>query len=171
MKLGMLFLLCLPLLAESKSLDLSQGHFVAGGAASTALLLDKNDNAGWRFDLRPSFGFFALDRFSIEGNAKLLIDPVQGAETNVWGAGILFRYYFKLHDILFPYVGFGGDAEWISKEFRGASVQFPIGLLIGLNETVAIDIGLPIRLFIPNYDKGLVLVELPIGYYGLKAVF
>lgn len=171
MKILLLLLLSLSVFGESEALDLSKGHFVAGGSASGAVLWDKNGNVGTRFDVRPSFGYLPLDQFSLETSFKLLIDPVQGSETNLWGFGLAAYYYFNVHTILSPYVGFGGEVEWMKKEFRGAALQFPIGLLIGLNKNVAINIGIPIRLSIPNYDYGLALIEFPFGYYGLKAFF
>ena len=104
MKILCLLFLSLTVLAEPESLDLSRGRFIAGGSASGAILWDKNGNTGTRFDIRPSLGYLPLDRFSVETSLKLLIDPVEGAETNIWGFGVAFYYYFNAHKIFDGYV-------------------------------------------------------------------
>lgn len=173
-KLLALFLVALslsPNLPAKTKLSLSHGTMKVGGHMQMPIMIPKDGKTSVGVNLAPSFAYFVAKSFAIGVNAGVLRQNLT-AKNAPWGfsVGLNGTYYIDLLGPLYPYVGAGAAITWKTKiEGFDYELSVPVGMLIALNTSVAIDFGVPVN-FIFNND-GYLGARLPVGYLGVQAFF
>lgn len=155
--------------------SLAPGDMSLGGTASivTSIQLDSHItldlevapsvsrifNRNWELGLRPDV-------------AIKLLRNVPLANRVGWGLEFFSRRYFNTTETMKIYVGpnVGMRLFDFTKQTMKWTLGVEGGVLIGLGEKVALDVGIPLTIY---FDKlsAFNRIEIPIGYYGLRAFF
>lgn len=168
-----LVLFCVKLQANFP--DLSRATMSLGGNVSILSKVELTSKYYLDINLKPSISYIVKDtcELGLRPNLNItLFRPYKVAHTVDWGFGAFFRKYFFIHETYAIYAGANAGARFFDtnfKSFKGvAGVE--MGVLIGLNEFVAIDIGLPISAYFDGMSA-FNRLEFPLGFWGLKAFF
>ena len=161
--------------ALAEKLDLSKGTMTLGGAGGFSQSGSVNGHRGYDAAFfggmvhkgKVDFGYFVMNRLAImvdlHGQGLLNMDNLI---TDIgFGAGP--SYFFDIDSIVSPYVGlkfnFDYDAQGSAFTWGGAGAA---GILIALNQHVAVDLGLSIG---GNFSKRLWNNNL--GFVGVRGFF
>jgi hypothetical protein len=172
--------------ANADKLDLSQGTMSTGGIIAFQIrpgtladptTLDEVSGAdmGWAIDFQ--LGYFIMDNFSLDFDLTsrgTFTNPL--SDTGV-GLGLGAHYYLNLGSMINPYMAVLPNVEWNngngSESIWVFNLPISLGVLIGLNSHVALDVGARV-----NFGWGLsddsfdgTAFDLTVGYVGIKAFF
>ncbi len=172
------FLLAAAMLANnlfSVPLVLSAGDTSLGGTASVSANIELDSNFTMDLDLAPTASRLFTDAWELglrpNMNVKFL-RRVPLAHRVDWGLEIFSRWYFNTHDVIKFYAGSSIGMRLF--DFSGSTIKWTLGgetgILIGLSEKIALDVGIPVTFYFDRLS-GFNRVEIPIGYYGLRAFF
>lgn len=167
-----------PRLTEPLLLD--KGTLQLGGSLSFGYERDlARDETGFFYHLTPHFGVFLVDNLELKLNLSHHgYFSEDDAMADNFGFGVGLRYVFETGTVIYPHVGASVGVSFYGVDPGSSGVAMslaaPLGLLIGINRHVALDIGMAFT-YQQNVggpyaeDKGAILV--PFGYYGLEAFF
>lgn len=173
------FFLALPLKADRIILKRSAGTMSAGGMVSFPIEWDPAHKTFFTLNLAPEFGIFLFDGF------QLLLKPqlktsfssqwlALGAESRWrWGLGLGFEYLFEVHWPVVPFVGFNVNYEMAGANLSTArmGLEIPAGILLPLNENVALTFGLSAKVLLIAQLKILDKLRFEPGMLGVKVFF
>jgi outer membrane protein W len=152
-------------------LSIQSSTMSAGGTIQIPITLQKGQEAQVGLTIAPTLEYFLTRTFAL-GIAPSAIKQVLTLGQSPWflGMGLTGTYYFDLRGALYPYLGvLAGVGYQTQQELMLFQLGFPIGILVALNNHVALKMGVPIAL---NFStKGFLGAELPIGYIGVQAFF
>lgn len=176
--LGSVFLMATPAFAQELNLD--AGTMQLGGA--TSFIIDMNmpdvgdSVTGMTLSIVPTFGYFIMDNLELNVDVSLGIfmgDLYDGYPT-LLGFGVGGRYFIPMGGFV-PYAGLRiGMGFLIPSEgdtAKALALALPLGVLLPLNEHVAIDAGIRIVYNMSLEDGGMASLSIPIGYFGVQAYF
>lgn len=133
--------------------------------------------SGVELDFSPVFGGFPTRNLLLFGGLSVkkgFGDLHENAPTT-FGFRFGLQYLFNYRSIVVPYVGFAFGPSFLIPEQGDTgtafSVAFPAGILISLNEHVAVNVGTEVVLTVGVTDPQATLVHVPIGYVGINAYF
>ncbi len=184
------FAICLGALVSTQAaayddLDVSAGTMSLGGALSFPMNFPKGGAPEVRVGITPSFGYFFVDGVDFFVSAKFE-RVLKASATNTfggspvdlnnhWGVGVGINYYIDLGSPAFPYLGANGDFAW-NGDGTDITATVPLGVLVSLNEHVAIDFGIPVGIKFGvgkalAANNGYAGISINPGYLGVKAFF
>jgi hypothetical protein len=132
---------------------------------------------GVKMEFSPSFGIFIVRNLllSTRLTIELGVGDLYDNEPKTIGFGIGLTYIFNFFTRVAPYVGFGIGPDFLIPDQGDTQtllgISFPFGILIALNRHVAIDVGSSINLGLDVTDPKSTILEVPIGYLGVRAFF
>ena len=171
LKLAMRLLLGAVLLTSSsqalaEKLNLSKGTMMLGGAGNAHLKAKGMDvgNGTWEHRGNIEFGYFVIDRLAVlaslgGGGPFSITAPFTKAE-----AGVGVSYAFDINSIVSPYLGTKGIFGFMPAMTYGLEVN--TGILIALNQHVAVDLGLKVGYNFTNKELSGAL-----GFVGVRGFF
>lgn len=159
-------------------MDLCAYKMSVTGNFSFPLKITRHDEVYLGLKIAPSYGIFIRDnleqrvQFSVTANyifskqKSLIKTPV------FWDVSWATIYYFQTHSRFRPYLGGGLGVGFmdINRYSINILLDVPVGILIELNTSLALDIGIPFRIRVSPrafFDS----VEIPIGVIGLRYFF
>ena len=160
----------------AQSLTINRGMYSLGGTATLPFSYDINGGAKLGMNLHPSFGYMVSDNWELTASLITefsLIKPrlvLEKLGNLTWGAGLGFRYYFRIKESIIFYTGAEISAQvqdLIKQTIRG-SITPMIGLLIPVHERIAIDMKVPIGLIF-SAESIFEKVSIPMGFFGVRA--
>lgn len=166
--------------AFAQDLDLDAGTMQIGGATSfiiDTVMPDVGDSVtGMTLSVVPTFGYFIMDNLELNVDLSLGIfmgDLYDGFPT-LLGFGVGGRYFIPMGGFV-PYaglrIGMGFRVPSQGDTTKALAFAVPLGVLLPLNEQVAIDAGLRIVYNMSLEDGGMASLSIPIGYFGIQAFF
>ncbi len=171
LKLAMRLLLGAVLLTSSsqalaEKLDLSKGTMMLGGAGHLHLKATGGDvgNGTWAHKGSIEFGYFVIDRLAVTAS---LGGEGPFSLTNTFtkaGAGVGVAYAFDINSIVSPYLGAKGVVGF--KPAMTWGIEGNAGILIALNQHVAVDLGLKVGYNFTNKELNGAL-----GFVGVRGFF
>ena len=136
-----------------------------------------NGQSGFRLEVSPHFGVFVADGFELFFATAIVVpfgDLYGNAAKNI---GFFFglRYVFDLGGRVLPYLGIAFGPDFIVPE-RGNTQAFfgfnlPLGILIALNQHVAINVGLAPSFAFGVSDVRGAMIRIPMAFLGVDAFF
>jgi hypothetical protein len=138
-----------------------------------------NSESGVQLNISPSFGGFVANNFLLQGGLAIQSgfgDLYDGEPTEV-SFGFGFDYLFNFGSIVVPHVGFMlGPAFEVPDQDNAETttsivLSIPAGILIALNEHVALDLGTRLDLSIGVSGDKATIINLPIGFLGVRSFF
>lgn len=172
---NLLLFLCISFFANihawAKGISLSPGVISAGGSVALSTAKPRNSDAVFGFQIEPEAEYFCTRSLALGASLKISSGNfVADNHPLGYGIGLLAKYHFLLSSAVHPYVGVGGDISWHTNNRPIAlSLKFPLGILIPLNNRVALNVGAPVALvFSQDGYHGMVV---QVGYLGIKAYF
>lgn len=185
--------------ANAENVDLSKGTMITGGRAAfiiDPLRIDTYPSNGFfAYDLNVDFGYFVIDNLAINVNVMAgghFTNPINDAAL---GGGIGAHYYFDIGSMITPYVGLVPEVIWSNTVgvqagslgsntapgfLAGATVanwniRVPVsaGILIGLNQHIALDIGAEAGLTwgLSSAASSTPALDVIVGYVGARGFF
>jgi hypothetical protein len=162
-----------------ESLQLTRGTVQLGGWAgvfiSTTIPDEGEKDRGAYLMLLPSLGVFPIDNFELLAGLGLNTD-FEGHTYLSYEVGL--RYIFDVSSVVYPYIGamFGMSFSSVDSDtsLTSVSATVPLGILIGLNRHIAINMGLSFeytRHLERDEIQGASTVSVPIGFFGVDAFF
>ena len=155
--------------------DLSRAHMSLGGNVSILSKIELTGKYYLNININPSISYIINNTWEVGVRPTLnitLLRPYKVAHYIDWGLAGFLRKYFPINDIFTMYAGANVGARIFDgnfKSFKGvAGVEG--GFLIGLNDYVAIDIGMPVSAYFDGMSA-FNRLEFPLGFWGLKAFF
>jgi hypothetical protein len=151
--------------ALAEKLDLSKGTMSLGGAAWVGQQAPNSSFiGGMEHSAEVAFGYFVINRLAVFGSlgwgGKFSFDSILNNVTV--GAGV--GYAFDINSIVSPYLGATLNLHYASDISWGGSGM--TGILIALNQHVAVDLGLRVGY---NVTRGSWLNGL--GFAGVRGFF
>jgi hypothetical protein len=173
-----LFIFLWASLINADSLNLAACKINFAGSISFPIKITRHDEFYFGVKISPSFGIFIKDsleqrvQFSLNANyifskqERVIKTPV------FWDISWATLYYFQTHSRFRPYIGGGVGVGFMDMNLHSINILFdmPVGVLIELNQSLALDIGIPLRIRASPrafFDS----VELPLGVIGLRYFF
>jgi len=169
---------------RGESLMLDAGTMQLGGRAllhaNTRMPEEGDDEYGFAIDLAPEFGVFVARGLELTAglNFGFGFGDLYNKDVNL-GLNLGMRFVFHMVPVVKPYVGgmlgfqmyIPEDDEFIGDQYR-LLLSIPIGILIQLNQHVALNIGIGSKFqFDLGDDDGPIWVFQPLGYFGVEAFF
>ena len=167
-------------LAMAEGLQTTAGTMQLGGAGTFNIEMtipDEGDSVtGYSLGLTPSFGYFIIDNLEIGATALVAVgfgDKYDGSSKDI-GFGVGANYFLPISSFVLHFgVGIGmnfmipdeGDTQ------KALAIMAPIGLLMPLNDHVALDLGIQVNYLMSLEDHGNSSFTLPIGYLGVQSFF
>ena len=168
--------------ALGAELDLSAGTMQLGGNVSfrgEVVAPDGGDNVtGYELSFSPNFGIFVVEGLEllVRVTAQASFGDLNENDSNLYGFDGGVRYHFPTTAVV-PYVGVElGYSVLVPKggssldDLDIFNLSIPAGILIALNESVAVDVGVRF-----NYQELLdgsgSIINVPVGYLGVQAFF
>jgi hypothetical protein len=167
-------------LVHEKKLLLSKGTMQVGGEIAFTHVSAFGDSGGtssaFAFVLSPTVGYFILDNVELLG--QFSFGMAGDYDGNI--PQKLVSFALGVRDVL--------DAGWVVNPFFGVllgmsfsipdqedttkslDLQVPFGVLIPLNQHVAINLGIKFQ-YSRNLDTSVNVIQLPIGYFGVEGFF
>ena len=173
-KLLIIFLFALaisPNLSAKTKLSLVQGTMKAGGRIQMPITIPREGDTIVGLDISPNFDYFVAKSFAIGFSPSVERKSLTGKNIPwSFSLGLSGTYHFDLGGTIYPYVGAGAGISW-KTEVKGINfaLSAPVGILVALNNHVAIDFGVPIKFIFSG--EGFLGALLPIGYLGVQAFF
>lgn len=155
----------------AKGVSLAPGVISAGGNLTMTVAKPNKSDAVFGFQIEPEAEYFVTKSLALGSSFKISSGNfVNDHHPWSYGFGLVTKYHLLLSSSVHPYVGLGGDVSWHTNNRPIAlSLKFPLGILIPMNNRVALNLGAPFTLvFSQDGYHGLVV---PIGYLGIKAFF
>lgn len=155
--------------------DLSRARMSLGGNVSILSKVELTAQYYLDILINPSISFIHNGTWEVGARPTLnftLLRPFKVAHTVDWGLAGFFRKFFPVRDMYTIYAGGNLGVRIFDvnlKSFKGV-VGVEGGILIGLNDYVAIDIGMPISAYFDGMSA-FNRLEFPLGFWGLKAFF
>lgn len=177
MKRVIYFLFIIPIFVSnmlfSESLDIVSNKWSLGGDASLGIKSNFNGRTSFDVNIKPSVSLLAFDawEFGLQPIINFSIIRNFPVVRVGWGGYFYTRRYFEIRDNIYYYAGIrlGSQIIALDKQTFKAVGGIENGLLIGLGK-VALDIGIPASVHF-NLNNGFEYIEIPIGYFGIKAFF
>lgn len=165
---------------EYIKLEHSKGTMSAGGIFSFPIEWDPVRKTAFLFNLSPEFGIFLSNNFQLLTRAHLksafYTNGLQyGARDSLWhwGIGLGAKYFFPVKWPVIPFVALGFDVG-ISKlnlTTTTGNIDFPLGVLVPVNEVVAFSFGISTSVFLVARRKVLDRIRFEPGCLGVIAFF
>jgi hypothetical protein len=173
--------------AAAETLDVSAGTMQLGGSLTfntrTDIDTDSDDDKATMYILsvQPTFSAFVAKGLELGGG--LGATAYFGDNTDYYNTQVnlfvLVRYVISTGSIVSPYVGgqlgigFNIPDDDAGDNSYAIHAAFPAGILLALNQHVALNIGLAVEVdaWIAGDWKDLVTVSIPVGYMGVEAFF
>lgn len=166
--------------SANAAVNLCAGTMTTGGSAAftignppVGVLFDQiaGDNMG--IDVNLDFGYFIIDNLELGVN---LLSTVRFSSPAVAGVGIGIgaQYYFDLGSMIYPYIGTHPGISWAgvgSVSVWNFRVPVELGMIIGLNEHVALDVGATAGLSWDLTNGTGTRFDLAVGHLGVRAYF
>jgi len=147
------------------------------------LLIDYNHQAqkgsnwknGTMIEVSPALGYFVADGLELLAAVYFArgLGQLYDDETS-FGAGLGIKYHFDLGKV-FLYLGAGLGAEFLYPDGGDLqpflTLQLPFGVLIPLNQHLAIDVGMIVNTAFYLDEDWAMILDLPIGYLGVQGYF
>ncbi|HUU03548.1 MAG TPA: hypothetical protein VM425_19085 [Myxococcota bacterium] len=166
--------------AMAEGLQTTAGTMQLGGIGTFNIEMtmpDVGDSVtGYKLNLAPNFGYFIIDNLEI--SATVLVGVGFGDKydkaAKTLGFGLGANYYLAVSSFVLHFgagIGMGflipdeGDTQ------KSLAITAPIGLLMPLNDHVALDLGIQVNYIMSLEDGGNSYFSLPIGYLGVQAFF
>jgi hypothetical protein len=174
--------------ALAQDLQLTKGTMQLGGVASFSIdmqMPDEGDSTtGFSLILIPEAGYFVIDNLELAGRLNLgmffgdLYEVCVGtdctAAPKLLGFDVGAKYYIPMGSIV-PYAGLMVGMFFNIPDEGDTTKRFdltvPLGILMPLNEHVAIDLGLAVVYKMSLEDNGGSTLNVPIGYLGIQGFF
>jgi hypothetical protein len=181
MKQFAFFLFLLSSLASAETLNLTAGTMTSGGMLGAKYLVPDTSAFGsgaWSVDAKFDFGVFVADNFALtfdvgaQANLTTATDP-----DRMFMLGVNGLYAFDTDTMLRPYLALGiYGANWTptgqAATAWGAGGKGLVGLLVGLNEHVALDFGVQAKMRFPLAGAAAkTTFEGAAGYFGVRGFF
>lgn len=138
-----------------------------GGDSVTGVLLD----------FSPTFGGFVINNLLLHGGVSVQSgfgDLYDNTPTNL-GLRFGLQYLFNYRSIVVPYLGLtlGPTFSFPDQGDTATAflIAFPAGILIALNNHVAVIIGTELEISVGMTDPKATIIHLPLGYLGVSAFF
>jgi hypothetical protein len=176
-------LLCSP--ASAQKLSLSPGTMQLGGAAlfsmdshtpGSTTGAEVSSVSGFQLNVLPRFGIFVADNLEllVSGRVGTGFGDLYEDSPTTYGFDAGAAFYFATGGLA-PYIGATVGLGFLAPN-EGDTVTelnflFPAGVLIALNEWVALDMGLRIIYSKSLEEGGGSVLSVPIGYLGVQAFF
>jgi hypothetical protein len=166
--------------AERIALRQTKGVMTAGGFLSFPLEWDPVRGASFLVNLAPEFGIFLLDGFLLHSRVilktPLLSQSSLFGDRNsqwFWGFGLGIKYSFNTTWPVIPYIGF--DLNYSMAKLiittASASIDIPAGIMVPLNEHVALSFGLKTSVLLVAQLKVFDRIRFEPGYLGINVFF
>jgi len=165
---------------SSVSLKHSAGTLSAGGVFTFPVEWDPVHNASLFVNLTPEVGFFLSDNFELilKGRLTTLIHNAR-LELGIkeshwrWGLGLGFLYLFDVPWPVIPFLGFSAGYEMAAFALSTIGMDFdiPVGVLVPLNEHVALNFGITTRVSLVAQLKIFDKLRIEPGCFGITAFF
>lgn len=159
----------------SAPFTLAPGDMSLGGTASVVTSIQLDSHITMDLDVAPSVSRIFKRHWELGFRPNIDIKLLRNlplANRVGWGLELFSRRYFDTHETVKIYVGpnIGMRLFDFTKQTMKWTLGVEGGVLIGLGEKVALDIGIPVTI---HFDKlsAFNRIEFPIGYYGLRAFF
>jgi len=162
--------------SSAEGLVLEHGTMALGGKIAFPFEVDYRGETKWKFEFEPTFDYFVSQNFSLGGGVHFTTTPIDSAATQkgplVWGFHGGFKYYQRFTDSIVGFTGFGlnltqNDMALVSVRW---GFEVPIGLLVSLNENIALVFNVPVRVACRSTTFFNKLIINP-GYFGVSAFF
>ena len=160
--------------------SLKQGTMTFGGSARMPITWDGFGNTEIKLNALPAFGYFVVDQLELAvgitvGGTLYQSEFVRSAREPLrWGAHVGLRYFFKMKQAFYPFLGVSVGADVAELRFRSANiwVEIPMGVLFFIQENWALQFGAPLRMtFVPPPIFGIGSFEWSPGYLGVQVFF
>jgi len=178
--------------ALAQDLQLTAGTMSLGGISTFSIdmnIPDEGDSeTGFSLILIPEMGYFVIDNLELIGRLNLgmffgdLYTTEIGGEEYSASTLVGFDVGAKYHIPLGSFVAYAGimvgmfftipdsDIEGADTEKR-FDLTVPLGILMPMNEHIAVDLGVMIAYKMSLEDHGGSILNVPIGYLGVKGFF
>lgn len=151
-------LLAFLLMVGTASAQFTEGTKYVGASVS-GLGLSYSKDAGFRFGLQATAGYFIADGFMVKAN--LGYDHTKVA--NDFSAGVGGRYYFTQNGI---FLGAGAELTHTSPNFNSVSIPVEVGYCFYLNHYLSIEPSVYYKASLTDFaDKSTVGLRIGLGYY------
>jgi len=148
--------------ATAAELAIEQGTMSAGGQATLGMYMAGGSTI-IDVTVAPGFGYFVSDNIEVFGNINFNLVAVGGDSGTSLGLGVGANYYVDAGSMK-VYFGIHTDMALTPEVDIGAGAQ--AGLLLGLSDSVALDIGIR-----PTYYIQSEVFALNAGAVGIRAFF
>lgn len=171
------FVLCLVTMLFSStgfsktSLAIGPGTMHLGGTVQMPIKAPKHGATYIGFKFTPSFDYFLTKGFAFGISPTVQKESVTNQKAP-WSFGVDVRgtYHFTLGGTVYPYLGASAGVIHQTKSDRTLfQATIPLGILVALNNRVALDFGLPLQFSFSS--NGYEMFEMPIGYAGVRGFF
>lgn len=167
-------ILAVSLNAYTKTIE--KGLFSVAGSGALSTKIESFNNITMDLNLKPSVSYMICDNWELGVKPSLSI-PLKHLLPDLhnvkWGVETFTRKYFTLSPALSYYTGL--SLGFKTKDFftdTGGVIEIQNGLMISLNKSVSLDVGLPIKANIEYYSGySQVNIQITAGYFGVKAFF
>lgn len=158
----------------------SKGTMSGGGEFTFPIEWDPVRQASISMHLSPEFGIFLFEGFELlfQTHLKTSIfnDRLKfGTRGSLWhwGVGSKILYQFKVEWPVIPFVGFGLNYEMAKFDITtaGMVIDIPAGILVPLNEHVALTVGVSSQVVLIGQLKIFDKLRFEPGCLGIKAFF
>lgn len=171
-----LFVLCVslaPHLHARSVLALKSSTMSAGGTVQMPITVVKGQDAVVGLSIAPALDYFVSRNFALGIAPKISKEAISGAASPwFFEAALTGTYYFDLGGALYPYIGAKAGIGWMSAKEKTNflfTLGAPVGVLVALNNHVALNFGVPINFYFTT--DGYQGAQFPIGYIGVLAFF
>ncbi len=172
----LIFLLAFSLLLATSAsartkLAISKSTMQLGGTIQMPISIPKGRDAVVGISVSPEFSYFVGRSFALGINPSAGRSSLSGDglpwQFSVAGTA---KYYIDLGGALYPYLGAKAGLAWeTKKEGVNFLLGAPLGVLVPLNNHVALDVGAPLNFYFDK--KGYAGAHIPVGYLGVAAFF
>ena len=148
--------------ATAAEVTIEQGVMSVSGQATLGIAV-ADGRALVDVTLTPGFGYFSSDKVEWTANVSVIHATFLGESQTALGLGVGMNYYVHVGT---PHVYAGVHVETALAPVVSPGVGIQGGMLIGLNEHVALDIGLR-----PTYYIQAGILNLNAGAIGVRGFF
>ncbi len=178
---GLFSVLSLAQTANAETLDVSAGAMmVKGNARINYAAKDVSAFTAGKLEaaIALGFGYFVIDGLFVGFDLiSKLGFATAGSDSNI-GAGPAVFYFFETNSIVYPYLGTGVHIGWertlvntVIQNNWNVDLTPTVGVVIALNQKVAVDLGLGTRFAFPLNTGKKFVFDGAAGYAGLSLFF